>query len=60
MCCCPLSPLVVRRSTFATRLSNGHTLAADTQNRKLIEFDNLGNEVRKLSTAGRPFRVRWR
>lgn len=46
--------------TFATRLSNGHTLAADTQNRKVLEFDELGKKVGELSVGGRPFCVRGR
>jgi hypothetical protein len=47
-------------ATFATRLSNGHTLAADTQNRKILEFDGLGKKVAELPAGGRPFCVRRR
>jgi len=47
-------------ATYATRLPNGHTLAADTQNRRVIEYNALGNEVWKHTTAGRPFRVKRR
>jgi HEAT repeat protein len=50
----------VPSATFATRLSNGHTLAADTQNRRIVEFDSLGKEVGKESVIGRPFCVRRR
>lgn len=50
----------VPSATFATRLSNGHTLAADTQNHRIVEFDALGKEVAKETVAGRPFCVRRR
>ncbi len=46
--------------TCATRLSNGHTLAADTQNRKVVEFDELGKKVGEHPAGGRPFCVRGR
>ena len=47
-------------ATYATRLANGHTLAADTQNRRVVEYNALGNEVWKHTTQGRPFRVKRR
>jgi hypothetical protein len=50
----------VSSTTFATRLSNGHTLAADTQNHRIVEFDSLGKEVGKENVVGRPFCVRRR
>jgi HEAT repeat protein len=50
----------VTMPTFATRLSNGHTLTADSQNRKVVEFDELGKKVAEHSVGGRPFCVRGR
>jgi hypothetical protein len=46
--------------TFATRLANGNTLATDTHNRKVVEFDALGKKVWEQPSGGRPFRVRRR
>lgn len=50
----------VPQATFATRLPNGNTLAADSQNRQIIEFDQLGKVVSRQVVPGRPFRVRRR
>ncbi|OAI54696.1 hypothetical protein AYO44_14460 [Planctomycetaceae bacterium SCGC AG-212-F19] len=50
----------VPQATFATRLSTGHTLTADTRNCKILEFDGLGKKVAELPTGGRPFCVRRR
>jgi hypothetical protein len=45
-------------TTYAMRLRNGNTLVAVTDANALIEYDRSGKEVSKLTTTGRPFRVR--
>lgn len=50
----------VPQPASATRLPNGNTLVADTQNRRIQEFDRAGNKVWEQITQGRPFRVRRR
>jgi hypothetical protein len=50
----------VAQPASATRLPNGNTLVADTQNRRILEFDRSGAKVWEQATQGRPFRVRRR
>jgi HEAT repeat protein len=42
----------------ATRLPSGNTLVTSMDGRAVIEFDRAGNEVSKIKTEARPFRVR--
>jgi HEAT repeat protein len=44
----------------ATRLPNGNTLVATMNNRLVAEYDRAKREVWKLTTAGQPWRVRYR
>jgi HEAT repeat protein len=52
--------IAIPQPTYATRLANGHTLATDTQTKKVIEFDRQGKKVKEQAVQGRPFRVRRR
>jgi HEAT repeat protein len=44
----------------ATRLPNGNTLVACMNNRMVAEYDRSRKEVWKVTTGGRPWRVRYR
>ncbi|MGH7172259.1 MAG: HEAT repeat domain-containing protein [Gemmataceae bacterium] len=48
----------VRTPMSATRLRNGHTLIACSEDRCLIEIDRGGKEINKQPLSGRPYAVR--